>query len=118
MSKNGRIGSEWETRLLVFLRGFFSTVERLRLTGARDEGDVWFEHKGHRFVIEAKAERSISLSAYVNEAKVEAANYAKARRWPIELVHPVAIIKRRNHSVSKAYVVMELDEFIRLVKST
>lgn len=115
-NKSKRTGSEWEIRLTNYLRGFFPMVERLRQAGVNDEGDVWFAQEPHRFVVEAKAERTINLSAYVTEAKVEAANYAKARRWPIELVHPVAIIKRRNHHVSKAYVVMELDEFVRLVK--
>lgn len=111
-----RTGSEWETRLEGYLRGRFGNAERMPLSGVNDQGDLFFHWQGRAFVIEAKAERKINLSAYVTEAKAEAQNWWNKRKaqWPMP--HPIAIVKRRNHSVGKSYVVLELDEFVRLVK--
>lgn len=111
-----RKGSSYESLLEGELRGRFGNAERLPLNGTLDEGDIWFHWQGQPYVIEAKAERSINLSAYVKEAREEASNWWAKRKaqWPLPI--PVAIVKRRNHGVGKSYVVMELDQFVRLVK--
>lgn len=109
-------GTSWETTLVDYLRPIFGIAERQPLAGAEDTGDVWFLWNGHPYVVEAKATRAINLSEFVNEAQVEAENWWKARKGQYPKPHPLAIIKRRNHSAGKAYVVMTLDDFVRLVK--
>jgi hypothetical protein len=98
------------------LRDEFGQCERLVLAGSRDEGDLWFKHGDKSFVIEAKNEKAIDLARYVQEAEVEAENFAKSRSMA-RLPYWAAIVKRRNHRVNKAYVVMTLEEFIRLVRA-
>ena len=107
-------GTAWETMLVQTFRDEFGNCERLALNGTNDEGDLWFSHDDHTFVIEAKAERAIDLARYVTEAELEASNWAKSRKAKTPFW--AAIVKRRNHRVNKAYVVMTVDEFIRLVR--
>jgi hypothetical protein len=107
-------GTAWESALVQAFRDEFGNCERLALNGSLDEGDLWFTHDGHSFVIEAKNERAIDLARYVTEAEAEADNWAKSRKAKTPFW--AAIVKRRNHRVSKAYVVMTVDEFVRLVR--
>jgi hypothetical protein len=108
-------GSAWETTLETSLRDMFGNAERLTLNGALDQGDVWFVHHGQPYVVEAKAERAINLSGYVDEAYLEARNWATKRPiYPLAI--PVVMVKRRNHSVLKSYVVQEFAEWVRTVK--
>lgn len=115
-SPSKRKGTAWETDLRDFLRPRFGVCERLTLNGAKDEGDLWFPHGGDYFVIEAKAEQRINLAGYMDEVQLEASNFANARHIPHLAVHPVAIVKRRMHNPGRAYTVMELSDFVRLVK--
>ena len=110
-----RAGPEWETRLEGHLRPLFGNCERLTKTGRDDQGDLWLRWNGRPYVIEAKAEKRIDLAGYVKEAAVEAGNWHKKRPLEPKPI-PLAIVKRRNHNVSKAYVVRELDQFVRMVK--
>lgn len=108
-------GSAWESAVTEYLRGRFGIVERLPTTGAKDEGDLFFTWEGRAYVVECKAEQKITLSTYVEEANVEAGHFAAKRK--LASVPPgVAIVKRRNHHVGKAYVVCDLETFIRIVK--
>ena len=108
-------GTAWESALVQAFRDEFGNCERLALAGANDEGDLWFHHEGIPYVIEAKAERAMTLSSYVREAYEEAAHWSKARPdWPTP--GWAAIIKRRQHGVKAAYVVMDLTQFVSLVK--
>lgn len=105
-----RKGTLWETKLLNHLRSNGFDVERLRLTGKEDEGDLVVKDGGV-VIVEAKDEKRINLAGYLREAEAEAENYAKHRGLDPQLVTPVAIVKRRNHGVGKAYVVMTVDTF-------
>jgi Holliday junction resolvase len=103
-----RRGSRFEADVCTFLREHgFPLAERRVMGGARDRGDVagipgW--------VIECKATRELDLAGALTEAKAEAVhastdNYA-------------AVLKRRNHPVSSAYVVLPLDRFAELLRRT
>ena len=91
-------GTAWETAVVGYLRdNGFPWAERRALNGATDKGDV----SGiPGVVIEAKAERQISLAGYMDEVAIEVAN-ANASVG-------VAVVKRQNRSVDQGYAVMTL----------
>jgi hypothetical protein len=103
---NKERGSRWEARLVAFLReqGFPEAV-RIRGRGANDEGDLggfplW--------AIEAKDHASIDLPGFVKQAKQEAINSGKP--------FGIAVIKKRRAAAQDAYVVMDLETWVRLEK--
>lgn len=107
-----RRGAQWETDLLTYFRQRGLLAERLPKTGVKDEGDLWV-HGGNmdRYcVVEAKNAARITLSEWVEEAKLEAAHFAAARG--LTFANPIVVIKRRNHGVERAYVVQELDDWL------
>jgi hypothetical protein len=64
------------------------------------------------FILELKNRKAISLPAFWEEATTEATNYAKARG--LEQTPPAyVIIKRRNAGIEKAWVVENLEQWIR-----
>lgn len=108
-----RKGSAWETTLRDYLiDSGFDTV-RNTTNGAFDIGDLAMRVNGKHYVVEAKATKQIDLAGFVTEAFVEADNYATLNKLPPADVFPVVIVKRRNHGTPKAYVVMELGEWLR-----
>jgi hypothetical protein len=115
---NKRKGAGFEIDVVQFLRDRHLHAERLTKTGREDEGDAVVRVHGLAVVMEAKNEKSIDLSGYMREATLEARQW-EARRihepQPADLVIGTAVIKRRNHSVSKSYVVMEADDFAALL---
>jgi hypothetical protein len=103
---NGRKGSSWEKTVSDYLnvRGFHY-AERRAKRGVNDAGDI----AGIPGVmIEAKAVKTITLSDFMDEVRVEKAN-AHAHIG-------ACVIKRRNHGVDRAYVVMEFKDWVDLIK--
>lgn len=102
MARN-RNGAEFEWALARYLKeqGFFYAEPR-RQGGKYDRGDIAGipDH-----VIEAKATRAIDLAGAMTEAETERKNAVE--KWK------VAIHKRRNHRIGKAYVTMELDQWVQ-----
>ena len=86
-------------------------TERLHLAGLHDEGDLAVTDADLTYLVEAKAERQIALSSYVNEAVIERDNYCKARGLDRSTVLPLAIVKRRSLPLEQAYVVTTVAEF-------
>ncbi|GAB2952047.1 hypothetical protein GCM10027280_45560 [Micromonospora polyrhachis] len=106
MSRNRDKGTAWETAIVGYLRTAGATqTERRALAGNLDRGDI----AGiPGLVIEAKNEKTITLSAYVTEAEQERVNDG-ARIG-------LAWVKRRGKtSPGDAYVVMTGDNLIRLL---
>lgn len=110
-SASRRKGTQHETAIVNYLRELGYDAERLRLSGRDDEGDVVAKCDDVRVVIEAKAERSIDLASYVDEARRERDNYCKKRGLDPATVDAVAVVKRRNKGIAEAYVVTSLNEF-------
>lgn len=114
-TRNKRKGAQWELDLLEYFRDQQLVAERMRLTGKHDEGDLMVYLNAKRvLVIEAKNEQSFKPGTWINEANIEAANWAIARNATIDVV-PVVVAKRRQNGVGKAYVIMELDTFMEVV---
>jgi hypothetical protein len=110
-------GSAWERASLKHARDEKGLdAERLRLTGKEDEGDIVIRIGEQRFIQENKAVARLNLSGWVDEAEVEAKNFA-AHRPNInpDNVFGAVVLKRRNHGVGKAFVVMEYDTYLRLI---
>lgn len=105
MTVNKRRGSRFETDVCEFLREHgFPLAERRVMGGSRDRGDIagipgW--------VRECKATRELDLAGAVSEAKSEARNAG--------VIDYAAVLKRRNHPVASAYVVLPLDRFAHLL---
>ena len=108
---NGRKGSAFEIGVLKWLRSRGVSAERLRLSGVKDEGDIVAIVAGKTYVLELKNRKSISLPTFWDEARKEAINYAKARG--LDQTPPAfLVIKRRNASIEKAFVVQDLDSWL------
>lgn len=115
---NKRKGSAWEIQLRDRLNELGLRAHRMATSGSNDLGDLAFTSKytDDVYVIEAKATKSIDLPGFLAEATVEAANYAAAQHIPFAEVHPVVIVKRRMAPTDKAYVVMELAEWLKVIQ--
>jgi hypothetical protein len=100
-----RRGSRFEADVVAYLAEHgFPLAERRVMGGTRDRGDVagipgW--------TLELKAERGLDLAGALSEAKTEAVNAGT--------LDYAAVLKRRNHPVAGAYVVLPLDRFAHLL---
>lgn len=109
---NGRKGSQWEIDVLKLFRKIGLWIERLTKAGANDEGDLVTIIAGQTYILELKNVKKIDLPKFWEEAEVEAVNYAKARNLQDVPLHYV-IVKRRNASVNKAWVVQDLTQWLK-----
>ena len=109
---NGRKGALFETDVMRWLRSVGAIAEKLSKAGSKDEGDIVCIVAGKTYILELKNRKSISLPAFWDEAITEAENYAKARG--LEKTPPAyVIIKRRNSGIEKAWVVENLEQWIK-----
>jgi hypothetical protein len=108
-----RKGSSFETGILKFLRSKGLLAERLRLAGKDDEGDIVCMVAGQPYIFELKATAKMDLPQFWREATVEASNYAKARG--LEATPPAyVIVKRRMGGMENAWVIQDLDQWIKV----
>jgi hypothetical protein len=116
-------GTAWEIAVASYLNSQgHPTVERRAQRGRNDAGDLtglpgW--------VIGCKDEQRIDLAAYMDELLAQLANDWRARAaqvtmptmrerpWPS---YGVQVVKRRRKPVSRAYVVMSLEQFAAILK--
>ena len=119
---NKRKGADWEITLMKGLREEGLHVERLRLSGNEDEGDlyIWFPFTGPDggratyLVIEAKA-GAMHPAEFVREARAERTNFAKHRQLAEhEDVRSIVIVKARGKSWKDAYVLTTVRDFFEL----
>ena len=109
---NGRKGALFETDVMRWLRSVGAIAERLTKAGSKDEGDIVAIVAGKTYILELKNRKNISLPAFWDEATTEAKNYAKARG--LEQTPPAyVIIKRRNAGIEKAWVVENLEQWVK-----
>ena len=104
-------GSQFETDVMKWLRKAGVMAERLSKAGAKDEGDIVAIIAGKPYVLELKNRKAISLPAFWDEAVKEAKNFAEARG--LEQIPPAfVIVKRRNASIEKAFVIQDLESWL------
>lgn len=92
-------GAKFEGELRDWMQ---STLEPLAVNSLKKE------FNGRPIVIEAKAEKSYDIPAYVREAKREM-EHANALHWA------VVMRKRGTTNIGEAFVVLDLDEWVRQV---
>ena len=116
--RNKAKGSAFEVDARDYLRGREFTVDRLARTGRNDEGDLAVRLGDLAIVVECKNTRALDLSGFMREATIEALNYqahrVHASNYP-ELAVGVSAIKRRNSSIEKTYLCIELGDFCDLL---
>lgn len=110
-------GAKWEVDVAKFIRSLGHFVERLAKAGSKDEGDLVAIIAGQTYILELKNRKKIDLPTFWDEAQVEATNYAKARG--LEQTPPAfVIVKRRSHSVNKAWVIQDLESWLNNADTT
>lgn len=112
-TKNRRAGAKFEIDLMKTLREEGLDVERLRLTGANDEGDLVVRCNSAYIVIEAKS-GAMHPADFVRQAKVESENFAKHRSLKGYQVSGIAVIKARGKGIRDAYVLTTLSDYLGL----
>jgi hypothetical protein len=112
---NGRKGSQFETDIVEHLRLHGKVAERLARKGALDEGDG-YELMENRFYTmwEAKNTTRLDLPQYLKELERERVNFMNARNLYPWQVSGIVIVKRRQHSIGKSYVIQTLDQYFGL----
>ena len=90
-------------------------IERLRATGQEDEGDLALQG-GYGFVtiIEAKNRARMSLAEWMDEAIVEARNWAKHRNHLGINPVPAVLHKRRMKGIASAYLTVQYGDYLDL----
>jgi Holliday junction resolvase len=103
-------GSQFEVDVMKWFRKMGAVAERLRLSGAEDEGDLVVIVAGETYIFELKNTKTLNLKEFWNEAQVEAENYAKHRniRKPLSYV----LFKRRNAPIEQAWVIQNLTQWL------
>lgn len=102
---NKRKGSSFEQQGVDHFRANgFPYAERRVQGGSNDRGDLGGVPG---VMVEFKNHKTMDLAGWMDEVRAEKAN-AHAQIG-------VAIVKRRNQPIGRAYVVMEFDEFLNLI---
>lgn len=108
-------GKRYETELLRYAREKGIDIEKLRLTGEEDEGDLLIRGGHARFVVEAKREKGFNLAGWIKEAERERENYIKHRGYSLAPTGFVVVHKARGKGVGQSYVTTTLDEWLERI---
>lgn len=111
-----RAGKAFEGELLRYAREQGIDIERLRLTGEEDEGDLLVRGAHARHVIEAKRVKQLDLAGWIAEATRERDNYDKHRGYSLVPTRFVVVHKARGKGIGQSYVTTTLDEWLRGIK--
>lgn len=109
-----RRGAKFETDLMKVLRTNGFDVDRLAKVGRFDEGDLVvrnFPLEGHHVILELKApgaDGKTNLTGWKDEARIEAARYAKARGLDPEKVLGYVVVKAFRKGVEDAHWVSSI----------
>lgn len=107
-------GSAFEKDIQDYLRDeLLYDVERLRTTGAEDEGDLVVKEGSLLTIIEAKATANLNSADFIRQAFLERDHYARNRSLDPGNILPLVVWKRRQKPVSEALVITTLQEFFR-----
>ena len=111
MGTSGAKGGLWERNILDYLRKEGFNVERLRLAGKEDEGDLVVREQSLTHIIEAKDVARWSLPEWWRQATVERDHYAKHRGLDPADIVPLVVVKHRGKATSQGWVITTLEEY-------
>lgn len=103
-------GGAFESATMRYLRDKGFDVERLRLAGREDEGDLVVKD-GAITILECKATRRLDTASGVAQAMVEKQNYAKHRALDPDTITGAMLWKVPGKSIGQSLIIMPLDEF-------
>lgn len=98
-------GRKWENDVVDLFRAHGFNAERRRQRGSADAGDIAVH--GLPLVVEAKCEKRISLSCYLDELKAECGCTDVG----------AVFAKRRGKGSHDAYVLTSVETFMELLKA-
>ena len=107
---NKQKGAAFEVDAMKWFRKMGAVAERLRLSGAEDEGDLVVIVAGETYIFELKNTKTLNLKEFWDEAQTEATNYAKHRGIDRPLSY--VLFKRRNAGIDKAWVIQDLTQWL------
>ncbi len=120
MSKSKAQGTAWETKIVDTLNRRFLRATRMPELGSKDEGDIeFFDHHGHRWVIEAKATQTLNVTRVLHKAKVKSGQYDDPDHLGTALFWKRLVKtgkKVRQPDGVKEVVVISMADFLYLVK--
>lgn len=112
---NKRKGSALEREAMQEGRDRGHQIERLRLAGREDEGDLALQGGyGLVTIIEAKNRARLSLAEWMDEAVVEAQNWARHRNHMGADPIPAVLHKRRMKGIAEAYLTVRYGDYLDL----
>ncbi|MEU5433802.1 hypothetical protein AB0G73_10535 [Streptomyces sp. NPDC020719] len=111
---NKRKGADWEADLRDGLRSAGEDVERLRLSGDQDEGDLVVREEDGRFLIIEAKNAKFEPGKFLDEALTERENFTKHRHLDPDLVDAIVIVKRRGKNWRKAFVLTTVEDYFGL----
>jgi Holliday junction resolvase len=103
-------GSQFELDVMKWFRSLGVTVERLRLAGRHDEGDVAVIVGGGTYLFECKNTARLELDNFWKQVEVEAKNYARARN--IDVPFHYVLWKRKRKGIEQTWVIQSLDQWL------
>ena len=107
---NRKKGAKFELDVMKWFRSLGFSVERLRLSGKNDEGDVTVIVGASTYLFECKNTAKLELDEFWRQAEVEAKNYAKARKLDVPFHY--VLWKRKRKGIEKTWVIQSLDRWL------
>ena len=107
---NRRKGASFELDVMKWFRSLGITVERLRLSGKNDEGDVAVIVGAGTYLFECKNTAKLELDNFWKQIELEAKNYAKARKTKQPLHY--VLWKRRRKGINQTWVIQSLEQWL------
>ena len=104
MNRPKRLGTEWESACVAYIKPDFPDAERRAQAGSLDKGDIKFGP----YIAECKNLKSIDLAAGCDELTKEIANAGVRFGF--------LLVKRRRKSTGDAYAVMPFRQLMELLQ--
>lgn len=114
---NKRKGSALERDALQLGRDRGHQIERLRLAGREDEGDLALQGGyGLVTILEAKNRARFTPGPWMDEAVLEASNWAKHRNHLGADPIPAVLAKRRMKGIEDAFLILRYGDYLDINK--
>lgn len=107
-SPAARKGNKYERELAAYFNAQGVDADRLRMGGTVDKGDFQLRAGALKVTVEAKNQKTMTLSKWLAEAQQESVNADSD-------LGVVAVRKRGTTDAGQSYVVLTLEDFLKLL---